>query len=396
MEAKSFDEIERTFTAKGADAAIDQLCARLRESKDYHNLFYALLLNKRHELGVSSIPTGPSQDLPNTVHEAYEDGIRDAARLVGQLYLDSGDIPQAWPYFRMLSEPAPVALALDKHRPAEDEDVQQLVHLAYYEGANPRKGFDWILERFGICNAITTLGGQDLGHPPEVRQYCIQRVVRALHDELRDRLARDIAGREGKEPTDTTLPGLLAGRDWLFQDEFAHVDVSHLSSAVQMSINLTPCPELTMARELCEYGSRLTPRLRYPGDPPFEDQYRDYGVYLAILAGERVEEGLAHFHAKAEQVDPETQDTFPAQVLVNLLLRLDRTADAVAVARRHLAAADGRQLTCPGVAELCQRASDYRTLAEVAREQGDGVHFLAGLIEASNQKSEIRNPKSES
>jgi len=163
-----------------------------------------------------------------------------------------------------------------------------------------------------------------------------------------------------------------------------------------MSINLTPCPELTMARELCEYGSRLTPRLRYPGDPPFEDQYRDYGVYLAILAGERVEEGLAHFHAKAEQVDPETQDTFPAQVLVNLLLRLDRTADAVAVARRHLAAADGRQLTCPGVAELCQRASDYRTLAEVAREQGDGVHFLAGLIEASNQKSEIRNPKSES
>ena len=30
--------------------------------------------------------------------------------------------------------------------------------------------------------------------------------------------------------------------------------------------------------------------------------------------------------------------------------------------------------------ELCQRAGDYNTLAEVAREQGDPVHFLAGLI----------------
>jgi hypothetical protein len=386
MEAKTFDEIERTFTTQGAGAAVDQLCARLRESKDYHSLFYALLLKKRHELGVSTIPTGPSQDLPAAVHETYEEGIRDAARLVGRLYLDAGDIPQAWPYFRMLSEPGPVAEALDNYRPAEDEDVQPLVHLAYYEGANPKKGFDWILSRFGICNAITTLGGQDLGHPPEARQYCIQRVVRSLHDELRDRLTRDIAGREGKEPADTTLPGLIAGRDWLFEDEFAHVDVSHLSSAVQMSINLTPCPELTMARELCAYGSRLTPRLRYPGDPPFEDQYRDYGVYLAILAGERVEEGLAHFRAKADHVDPETQDTFPAQVLVNLLMRLDRTADALAVARRHLATADGRQLTCPSVSELCQRANDYRTLAEVAREQGDGVHFMAGLIEAHRKR----------
>jgi hypothetical protein len=34
------------------------------------------------------------------------------------------------------------------------------------------------------------------------------------------------------------------------------------------------------------------------------------------------------------------------------------------------------------VAELCQKVNDYGTLAEVAREQGDPVHFMAGLLAA--------------
>jgi hypothetical protein len=382
MDTLAFDELERTFVSQGPAEAIKLLCSRLRNERDYNGLFYALLLKKRHELGVSTIPTGPAQDLPASVHDTYEEGIRHAARHVGQLCLDEGNIAGAWPYFRMLGEPAPVAAALGKHQPDENDDVQQLVHIAFYEGANPRRGFDWIIERFGICNAITTLGSQDLGHPPEVRQYCIRRVVRSLYDELRERLRHAVASQEGKEPANTSIPELIAGRDWLFQDEFAHVDVSHLSSAVQMSVNLDPCDELKMARELCVYGSRISPRLRYPADPPFEDQYRDYGVYLAILAGDKVEEGIAHFRKKADEADPETIGTYPAQVLVNLLLRLGRLDEALAVARRHLAAADGRQISCPSIGELCQRAKDYRTMAEVAREQGDAVHFVAGLIEA--------------
>jgi hypothetical protein len=52
----------------------------------------------------------------------------------------------------------------------------------------------------------------------------------------------------------------------------------------------------------------------------------------------------------------------------------------LAVARKYLAGVDNRQLSCPGIAELCQKVGDYRTLAEVAREQGDAVHFLAGLL----------------
>jgi hypothetical protein len=380
MDFAIFDELEHTLAAKGPDAAVRRLCERLRENKDYASLFYALLMHKRQQLGVAPVPTGPATDLPESTHAEYEEAIRQAGRQVGELYLQEGQLAQAWAYFRMLNEPQAVRRVLDAYEPKEDEDVQTLVQIAFYEGVHPRKGFDWILQRFGLCNAITTLSSQELAHGPEDRQYCLQALVRALYAELRERLAAEIERHDGKAPAETSIRELIAGRDWLFGDDCYHIDLSHLSSVVQMSMHLTPCPELDMARELCEYGQRLSGRFVNPGDPPFEDLYRAIGIYLAILAGDNVEEGLDYFRRQAEQADPETIGTYPAQVLVNLLLKLERPEDALAVARKHLAASDNRQLSCPSIVELCRKVGDYRTLAEVAREQGDPVHFLAGLL----------------
>jgi tetratricopeptide (TPR) repeat protein len=383
MDPAIFDELKRTLAAEGPDAAVRRLCERLRENKDYSSLFYALLMHKRQQLGIMPIPTGPAADLPESAHTEYEEAIRQSGRQVGELYLQEGLLAQAWAYFRMLNEPEAVRRVLDAHEPKEDEDVQTLVQIAFYEGVHPRKGFDWILQRFGICNAITTLSSQEFSHPPEDRQYCLRALVRALYDELRERLAAEIERHDGSRPTETRIRELIAGRDWLFGDDCYHIDLSHLSSVAQMSMHLTPCPELEMVRELCEYGQRLSGRFVNPGDPPFEDLYRAIGIYLAILAGDNVEEGLDYFRRQAEQADPETIGTYPAQVLVNLLLRLERHEEALAVARKYLAAADNRQLSCPSIVELCRKVGDYRTLAEVAREQGDPVHFLAGLLAQS-------------
>jgi hypothetical protein len=390
MDPTFFDKLQQALRTEGPGAAIDRLCAGLREDRDYNSLFYALLLKKRHELGVSPLPTGPAADLPESAHAPYEEAIRAAGRQVGGLYLKEGNLPQAWAYFRMLGEPGPVREALEKHQPGEDEDLQSLVQIAFYDGVHPQRGFDWILQRYGICSAITTLGSGETSHPADVRQHCITALVRALYAELRDRLTGEIERHDGQLPPEAKEPPgtpgvvrrLMAGRDWLFADEFYHIDVSHLSSVAQMSMHLPPCAELGLARELCEYGQRLSGRVLGQNDPPFEDLYRAVGHYLAVLAGEDVERNLDYFRRQADDADPETVGTYPAQVLVNLLLRLDRPKEALAVARKHLASADGRQLSCPGVAELCQKVNDYRTLAEVAREQGDPVHFMAGLLAA--------------
>src|SRR5439155_709683 len=114
-----------------------------------------------------------------------------------------------------------------------------------------------------------------------------------------------------------------------------------------------------------------------------ENQYHDYDAFLATLTGEDVAGGLAHFHEKADAADPETVGTFPAEVLVNLLLRLDRPGAALAVARKHLAQLGDQRLSCPSIVDLCKQTGDYQALADVARQQDNPVNFVAGIIAAA-------------
>jgi hypothetical protein len=388
-----FDQLDSTLHNDGPIAAIDQLCGQLEQKEDYPALFYALAMKKRHELGVLPVPTAPSQDLPREVLPAYEQGLAEAARRVGSLALQRGQIPQAWMFFRMLEDPEPVRAAIESYHPDRDMDIQPVIQVSWSEGVHPRKGFDWILERYGICSAITTLSG---GEPPlaeDVRRYCIRALVRSLHRELRERVAFDINQREGKEPegadapadTPGVLPRFMSGRDDLFAEEAYHIDQSHLSSVVQMSIHLEPGLELTLARELCAYGKRLSGRFMNPGDAPFEDFYRGYGNFLAALDGDRVEENVAWFREQVEQADPNEVGTYPAEVLVNLLVRLQRLPEALAVARKYLSQAGGQRSSCLSIPELCQKVGDFSALAAFAREQGDAVHFLAGKIAAKSE-----------
>jgi hypothetical protein len=97
--------------------------------------------------------------------------------------------------------------------------------------------------------------------------------VHALYDELEVRLRAEIERHEGQaSPAGTPVRELIAGRGWLFEEDYSHVDLSHLSAVVQMSMHLSAGPDLDLARQLCAYGRRLPMRLQFPGDPPFEEQ----------------------------------------------------------------------------------------------------------------------------
>jgi hypothetical protein len=389
-----FDDLRRTLTVAGPAAATDQLIDTLRTAGHYDALFYALLLRARQRLGADPIPTRPADELPESLHAPYEEAIREAARTVGRLFLDAGDIPRAWNYFRLIGEVGPVRDALETVQIGEDEEFFPLVEIALHHGVNPQRGFDLVLERQGICQSITLFNGLESALGAEVRAYCARRLVEALHDQLRERLLAEIRQHDETEPLAPTpsprpaagegrlgVSQLLAGRDWLVADDAYLIDVSHLAAVVQAALHLPPGDTgLRQAIELCDYGAKLSPTMRFPGEPPLEDLYADHGVYLRVLAGENVEAGLAHFRSKAESVDPEQVGTRPAEVYVNLLLHAGRPADATAAARKLLASSDERSLTCPGPLELTRRQGDYAAFAEVAENRGDAVHFLAGLL----------------
>ena len=149
-----FDSLQQSLESGGATAAFDFLVEKFRDQKKYETLFEARMMKTRHEFGLPLIQTEPSADLPAEKRKAYEQATIQAAREVGSLFLGNGDIPRAWPYFRAIGEPGPVAEAIERFE-AEGENLDRVIEIAYHERVHPKKGLELILANHGICRAIT-------------------------------------------------------------------------------------------------------------------------------------------------------------------------------------------------------------------------------------------------
>ena len=361
--------------AGGSDAVFEMLAATLRDEKKYPLLFEARVMKKRRDLGLPLIQTESPGELPAEKQRAYDEGFIAAAREVGGLFLADGEIPRAWPYFRAIGDPAPVAAAIEKVQAGEG--VEPVIEIAFQEGVSPYKGFELILQHHGICRAISSV---DYFPARQGRDECVRLLVRTLHRELVDSLKRTIAQNEAVPETEN-ISELIAGRDWLFGEYAYYVDTSHLVSILRYSIELDDYESLRKALEMSDYGSHLSAQFSFRGDPPFENIYTDHAVYLRTLLGEDVDAGIAHFRAKAAGSNPEESGTAAAEVLVTLLARLKRYAEAIAASLEYIPLSPGAQLSCPAVLQLCQLAGDYEQLRKVARERGDIVSFAAAAMQ---------------
>jgi hypothetical protein len=371
-----FDLIEQAARNSATDELFGVLARTLRESKQYPQLFEALLLRARRELRLPLILTESLDGLFDPARRAYEEAYIAAAREVGGLYLADGDIARAWPYFRAIGEPGPVAAAIEKVQPREG--IEPIIEIAFHERANPRKGFELILANYGTCSAITSFEGYPAR---EGREDCVRVLVRKLHDDLVASLKHAVAQQEGRAPDTRSIPELIAGRDWLFGEHSYHIDTSHLAAVVRFSLELTDRETLGPAIELTEYGKRLSPLFQYRGMPPFENIYADHSIYLRALVGDDVDGAIAHFHNKAAAADPNEVGTGPAQILVGLLARLGRYNEAVDASLEYLRDQPPGQLACPSIVQLCKLAGDPRRLMTIAREQGDPVSFAAAVLD---------------
>jgi hypothetical protein len=367
-----FDLIEQATRAGGPESGFDLLAQKLLGDKNYPLLFEARVIEQRHKMGLPPLRVDGIDDIPVGQRNAYEDALARAAREAASLFLADGDIPRAWPYFRAVGEREPVRAAIEKLSSAEDGVIQ----IALEERVHPRKGFELLLERYGICRAITYF---EQYVDRESREQCIILLVRTLHRELVESLRRAIARRQ-----DTALshsvPELIAGRDWLFGDLDYYVDTSHLVAVIRFALDLADIDALRLAIELCEYGKHLSPQFKYRADPPFDDVYVDHAAYLSALAGENVDACVEHFVAKVRASDPSVTGTAPAQVLVALLTRLRRYGQAIEISLDYLSQTAGEQLVCPTLPQLCQLAGDYERLKKLARERGDLLSYFAASI----------------
>ena len=374
-----FDLIESKLRADGVAPAFDFLIQKFQSEGNYGQLFQTRLLRKRLELGIPLVQREFFEGLLPEQKKAYEESFIQAAREAGELFLESGDLPRAWSYYRVIGETQPIVAALDGIE--EHDNMAAIIEIAFQEQVHPRKGFELILKHYGICRAISSV----YQYPNrEGREECVKLLVRTLYADLAANLKRTIAQQEPDFPDSNQISHLLQGRDWLFENNCYYIDTSHVSSVVQYSLELSEPEILAMVLHLADYGSRLGPMFQNIGNPPFE-QFRDYVFYFKALLGQEVDQCVEHFRTKMLQSDPDEVGTVPAQVLVALLARLERFDEAIAISLERLKNADPNQLACPTLHQLCQWGKQFHTLREVSKEQGDLINFTAALLQEESR-----------
>jgi len=194
-------------------------------------------------------------------------------------------------------------------------------------------------------------------------------------------MKRVIERQEGAAPETNSIPELIAGREWLFEGNSYYVDTSHVGSCIQFGPELQDEGTLRLLIELTEYGKHLSEMFQYHGEPPFENIYEDYGIYLRCVVGDEADAGVVHFRTKLENYHPDEIGSAPAQALVKLLVRLKRFDEAIEAFDRFLTDADPNYLSCPNRIQLCQMGRRFDELRRVAEERGDLLTFAAARLQ---------------
>lgn len=385
----AFEEIAALASSGGAAAALDRLADVLREQKEYHKLFDALLLRRKYELGLSLTRPASLQDVPEEQRKQVEETYVQAARDVGELFLEAGDIPSAWMYLQVIREPEPVARAIAAVSPGAEngQRLEQIMQIALYQGVHPVRGVELMLAAHGTCSTITALDQVMHNLTPEQRQECAKVMVRSLYRDLRGSVLRHVQQRVPAVEPDTPLRQLISGREWLHEGGGYHIDVSHLSSVVRFARSISPpAEELDLALQLAEYGQRLDPRLQYGGECPFDEYYPAHIAFFGALLDRNRDAALQYFRDKLAAQTDEQDRALPAYVLVDLLIRCGRAAEAV-----DIAAADLARLTDDAAfsfADLCVQTGRLDALRRAAAERGDLVGFTAALLQAESPSTE--------
>ena len=280
----------------------------------------------------------------------------------------------------------PPLLAADPDDEESARRVQEIVGLALWEGADPALGISIVLRTQGTCNAITAYE-QAVSRLPAARQRPAARVlVDHLHRELRLALAADLRSRGvGGVPADPdSIVALLAAAGGLADDPSVHVDVSHLQSVLRIARVCDDAPTLERAWELAAYGCRLPAEVVYPGEPPFERVAEASRHLFGALLGHDIDAALAFFRRAAATADPEA-GTLPADVLVLLLWRLDRPAEALHAALGR-PSDHGMPSTLqaagllPSLVDLAAAAGEWDTLRRACIARGDEITYTATLV----------------
>ena len=363
---------------------LDCLVEHLRRTRQPMELFEALKMQTRHQLGLPLVPVPDEPSRPEDVERQMESGLLDACREAGTMLLEDGRVAEGWMYLRPTGDIA-LARRLLQSIPIDDDNYDQMIQVLLHEGVDVARGYQAVLDQQGTCNSITTFEQSLASRSKSDRQLAAARLLDHLYAELVESVRGDIMRREPPAAEDESLMDMLESRPWLLGEGGYHVDTTHLQSTVRIAAVLDDPAQWRKAWELTQYGKRLHHQLQYPGDEPFVDFYPAYATFYSVLLGKDVEAGLKQFERKARGVDPLQHGTGAIETYVDLLDRTGHHRLAIEAAIELMPDEVPSQRIVPLLIEIAQRAghqdaeASFDAITAYCRRRNDLLGHAASL-----------------
>lgn len=382
MTAAIYEKIDQFCQQGERAAALEALIEHLEDSGQLHELFEALKMKLRFELGLPAAQAESEVPLDQEGENRLEMGLIAACRRVGEAFWKAGKIREGWMYMRPVGDRQAAAQALAAIEPT-DENFEDLINIQLHEGVDIARGYGLALNRLGTCNSITMFEQSLATRPRADQQVAADLLVRHVHRELLANLNRDIERREGKLPQESTIEALMQRRPDLLKDGSYHLDTSHIAATVRFARVLENADALRLALDLATYGRKLHPQYQYPGEEPFLDHYPASIAFFRALLGQQVDAGIRYFTQKADTVDQEHFGLVAVEVLIDLLSRCGRHQEAInAFAKRVMPGARTMGIS-PTLLQLSQRLGKFDSMLEICKQRDDLLSYAAARLRAS-------------
>jgi len=383
-----FEELAQTTSVDGPLAAANRLVEFLRSSEQYPELFEALKIQRRLELGLSAVAIEGDPALSPAQAEATERGLLDGCREVGLNLLRKGQLQDGWLYMRPLGDLTAIRDAV-KDLSVDSDNLDDFLQLFVHEGIDVGRGVRLSLEHRGTCNTISMMESivSRLGRKDQ--QAGVGELVRHLHDELIASVRSDLGRREGGCPPGDTLVSIMAQRPDLLREGAYHLDTTHIASTVRLARVLDNREELALALDLCRYGRELGPGYQYPSEEPFGELYLMTGYFIEALLGEKVEQALHQFLRKAESLDPVEHGTIAIETYADLLARIGRYNEAIAFLIKRMPAGMRPFGIAPSLLELSCQAKNFVPMMDQSKARNDIIGYAAALLQSKSISARV-------
>jgi hypothetical protein len=378
--ADFFGQLQQAAEGSGPVEVCRQLIAHFRQQRSYPELFEALKMAARLELGLPPVAIAADEELPEMLQERLEKRLLEACQEVGQGLLSSGRLSEGWMYMRPVGNRSVAAEALRQVQ-ATSDNLEELLHLLVAEAIDIPRGTELSLEMRGICNTITMLEAVVARRGRPQQQAGVGVLVRFVHQQLLASVEADLQRRGWEVPQPLTLTSVLERYPDLLADGSYHLDTTHIASTVRFARVLDDLEGLRLADDLAAYGARLHSQYQYPSDPPFQDLYHASRMFFGVLLGRDIELGLGWFKQQAEQLDTAEVGTIAVETYVDLLARSERYLPALHYLLQRMPSDQRPVGIAPSLLELSQLAGDYRPMLAQATERHDLLGYAAALLQ---------------